>query len=53
MKVTLLSFALFSGLATANIIFNHVALTCEPGSTLPVHGKTGCLRGQICADNGS
>ena len=41
------------GLASANIVFNHVPLTCDPNSDLPVQGMTGCLRGMVCTDNGT
>ncbi|RDW61559.1 hypothetical protein BP5796_11451 [Coleophoma crateriformis] len=38
----------FAALASANIIFNHVELTCSPDSEKMYHG---CLRGQLC-ENG-
>ena len=40
------------GLASANIIFNHVDLSCDPKADLPVQGLTGCLRGQYCDEAG-
>ncbi len=50
---SLLVAGLTLGGASANIIFNHVPLTCDPFAFGPVEGKTGCLRGQICDDNGT
>lgn len=37
-------------LATANIIFKPVPLTCDPNADGPVQGLTGCLRGQVCIE---
>ena len=50
---SLLITGLSMGLATANIIFNHVPLKCDPKTDLPVQGLTGCLRGQLCTDQGT
>ena len=48
-----LAVGLYLGLASANIIFNHVPLSCDPTTPFHVDGKTGCLRGQLCAENGT
>jgi hypothetical protein len=48
MKASILSFGLCFGLASANIKFNHVPLSCDRSKP----GYTGCLRGQHCTDNG-
>ena len=49
----LLLYASFALDATANIVFNHVPLTCDPNSDVPVQGMTGCLRGQTCTERGT
>ncbi|KAH0536443.1 hypothetical protein FGG08_006683 [Glutinoglossum americanum] len=48
MKAPTLSLGLCFGLASANIIFEHVPLSCDRSKP----GYTGCLRGQHCTDNG-
>jgi hypothetical protein len=35
-------------LSSANIIFTHVKLSCDPDSELD---HKGCLRGQVCNDS--
>ena len=52
MKFTALVYTALFAAAQANIIFNHVPLTCTPHVQVPVQGQTGCLRGQICDDGG-
>ena len=43
------------GCASANIIFNHVQLTCDATNkgVNNVDGITGCLRGQVCQLDGT
>src|SRR5579862_4282408 len=48
MKASILSLGLCFGLASANIKFNHVPLSCDRSKP----GYTGCLRGQHCTNNG-
>lgn len=48
----ILPLGLYLSQASANIIFNHVPLTCD-GSELATPGFTGCLRGMHCLENGT
>jgi hypothetical protein len=47
----LATFLLFAS-ASANIIFHHVPLTCDPEDPYSPD-YTGCLRGQICTEFGT
>ncbi|KAI9841280.1 MAG: hypothetical protein M1837_000816 [Sclerophora amabilis] len=49
MRSSALIFGLLPHLASANIVFNHVELSCDASSP----NYTGCLRGQRCLSNGS
>ncbi|TVY23897.1 Aldehyde oxidase, partial [Lachnellula hyalina] len=50
MKTTTIISLGFAATACANIVINHVPLTCDPNSPKVYHG---CLRGQECMDDGS
>ena len=41
------------GQVSANIVFPHVQLNCDPNSPGPREGFTGCLRGQVCQPDGT
>ncbi|TVY32668.1 Aldehyde oxidase [Lachnellula subtilissima] len=50
MKTTTILSLAFAATACANIVINHVPLTCDRKSSQIYHG---CLRGQVCMDDGS
>ena len=52
MKLSAILSTLSIALVSANIIFKPVPLRCDINVVGPVEGLTGCLRGQVCTEEG-